>query len=171
MKTARRNSGSNTFKSTLARPLLVAAAYDDGCVTVWEIMTNANTTTVKHHFWPDCAKNSIHDVIIDVSGSRLAVRSYTAVEHKVFVYDLTSAQLLYIYDALYVFDSTTGAVINSIKEDRGRTISSYDDSHIITGGHDEKGARCWSVHSGQRIRAHWAESYAATVVYSTSSAD
>jgi hypothetical protein len=63
-----RNSGGNAFKSTLTGPLLVAAAYDDGCVTVWEIMINANTTTMKHRFWPNCAKNNIHD----------AVRSYTA---------------------------------------------------------------------------------------------
>jgi WD40 repeat protein len=206
--TVHRNSGSDAFKSPLTRPLLVAAAYDDGCVTVWEITTDSDTPTVKHRFWPHCTPNSVDDVGVDVSGSLLTVRSNQEFEHKVFVWNLASGQLLYVFGefevklssfiarslfsckghmmavnvedfsgdgACHVLESTTGAIICSIKEDHGRSITSYifvdDDNYIITCEFRETGARCWSAHSGQRVKSHWAESFTATVVCTNASAD
>jgi hypothetical protein len=66
----------------------MAAVYQDGCITVWEIMAGADTATVKHRLWPGCRKGSITSPKIDDSGARLAACSYDAGKDKLFVFTL-----------------------------------------------------------------------------------
>jgi WD40 repeat protein len=75
----------------------MAAVYQDGCITVWEITAGSDTATIKHRLWPDCRKGSIHELKIDDSGARLAACSYDAGKDKLFVFDLDSAALLSVF--------------------------------------------------------------------------
>jgi hypothetical protein len=88
---------SNVFKSLLTKTLIMAAAYQDGCITVWDITVGSDTATIKHRLWPDCRKGSIHELKIDDSGVRLAACSNALGKHKLFVFDLDSAQLLSVF--------------------------------------------------------------------------
>jgi WD40 repeat protein len=87
---------SNVFKSLLTKTFIMAAAYQDGCITVWEITAGSDTATIKHRLWPDCLKGSIHELKIDDSGVRLAACSKDAGKDKLFIFDLDSAQLLFV---------------------------------------------------------------------------
>jgi hypothetical protein len=48
--------------ATQSRTLLVAAAYNDGCITVWEVAAGSAIVSVKHRFWPECEIISISDI-------------------------------------------------------------------------------------------------------------
>jgi 6-phosphogluconolactonase (cycloisomerase 2 family) len=91
-----RDCSSNVFKSLLTKTLIMAAAYEDGCITVWEITAGSDTATVKHRLWPDCRKGSIHELKIDDSGVRLAAYSLDLGKDKLFIFDLDSAELLFV---------------------------------------------------------------------------
>jgi hypothetical protein len=79
---------------------------------------------------------------------------------------------------LWILDSSTGAVICAIHDDRGHSVGSYifvdDGNGIITTGCTSTGrvskARCWCAVSGRRIKAHWANSYLATTVCANAAA-
>jgi hypothetical protein len=91
-----RHCSSNVFTSLLTKTLIMAAAYQDGCVTVWEITAGSDTATIKHRLWPDCRKGSIHELKIDDSGVRLAACSKDSGKDRLFVFDVGSAELLFV---------------------------------------------------------------------------
>jgi WD40 repeat protein len=91
-----RHCSSNVFKSLLTKTLIMAAAYEDGCITIWEITVGSDTATIKHRLWPDCRKGSIHDLKIDDSGVRLAACSKESGKHRLFIFDLDTAELLFV---------------------------------------------------------------------------
>jgi hypothetical protein len=88
---------SNVFRSPLTKTFIMAAVYEDGCITVWEIAAGSDTATVKHRLWPDCRKDSISRLKFDASGARLAACSNALRKNKLYIFDLDSAQLLSVF--------------------------------------------------------------------------
>jgi hypothetical protein len=88
----------NVCRSPQKRTLLVATAYDDGCITVWKIPAGSGAVTVRQHLRPrHHALEGIHicEMAIDISGSRLAACSNHFRGHKLFIWDLKTNKVLF----------------------------------------------------------------------------